>query len=57
VQISFLIALDVAPLTVKIAKNRASFLKEEKISYKMVFYTLYFGSVNCQKSNLKLEFM
>jgi len=31
------------------------FSKEEKICYKMVCYTLNFGSVNCQKSNFKVR--
>jgi len=42
------LALNIAPLTGKSSKIAAVFSKEEKMFYKMVCYTLYFGSVNCQ---------
>jgi len=45
------LVLDVVPLTVKITKNRPNVFGES--FYKLVSYTLYFGSVNCQKSNFK----
>jgi len=40
----------VAPRTGKIIKNDPNSLKEEKIRYKMVYYTLYISYVNRQKS-------
>jgi len=37
-------SLALAPLTGKIIKSASMILKDEKICYKMVYYTLYFGS-------------
>jgi len=39
----------------KSLKIGSVFLKEEKNCYKMVYYTLYLSSVNCQKSRWKVR--
>jgi len=44
-----------ASCTGKIVKNGLVFLKEEKIPYKMMYYTLYLDSVNRQKSFCKVR--
>jgi len=45
----------VAPRTGKIIKNRVEFLKEQRICYKMVYYTVFLGSVNRQKLSWKVR--
>jgi len=45
----------VTPRTDKIIKNGLSVLKEEKICYKIVYYTLCLDSVNRQKSHWKVR--
>jgi len=46
----------VVSLTSKFIKNASVCLKKKKIYYKIVYYTLCFGSVNCQKSRWKVKF-
>jgi len=43
------VVVAVAPRTGKIIKE------EEKVFYKLVYYTLYLGSPNCQKSRWKVR--
>jgi len=51
-------AVPVAPRTGKIIKNGLlMFLKDEKICYKMVYYTLYLSKPIARNCVAKLEFI
>jgi len=48
--------LDIAPLTGRIIKNRLPCFRKRRIfATKWLCYTLYFRSVNCQKSTFKVR--